>query len=97
MTAEVIPLWVRCSTVLALLQALKISPHDRAAPCWIPHTISDVIPVRGVRGDCDHRMMRRASTQRTGAGIKDPILGRDEFRVTLLSSLIFVVADVVCP
>ena len=77
----------------AALEPLKIWTHPRRSPAWVAGQISNVIPVRVMRVDQDHGIMRSASPQSTGARIEDAVARRLVVRVAPLLLFILVVPD----
>ena len=75
------------------LEPLKIRTHPRRRPVRIAGQIPNVIPVRVMRVDQDHGVVRGAPPPRARSRIEDAALGRPVVWVAPLFRFIFVVPD----
>ena len=76
--------------VMAVLKLFEIAAHVVSAPGWISGELSYAVPIFIAGIDHDHRVMRRATAETTGARIENAVLLSDEFLVALLPFLTFV-------
>src|SRR5207253_10605209 len=79
--------------ILTSLQSFKILPHVLAVPGRVSDQLSNPIPVTVMRIHRDHGIMRRASAQRAGPGVQDPLPLRPVFTIPRLACFILIVPD----
>src|SRR5260370_40798638 len=84
--------------VVAVLHALEILPHLFRLPTWIVSEFGDVFPVRTIRTNQNHGIVSRATAQRAGSRIIDPVYRlalelRKVVRIKLLLSYVAIVTD----
>ena len=84
-------------TVLAVFDALEVAAHIVRPPGGVAGQLRDIVPVRVMRINKDHRVVRRATAQCTGARVEHAVLRRAIFAIFLLALFVGVVTDEVIP
>ncbi len=74
--------------MMAVFHALEVAAHVVGRPRAVAGQVGDVVPVGVVRRDGDHRVVRRASTERAGARIENAVDGLAVERVAVLRILL---------
>src|SRR5271163_3694843 len=61
------------SETIAVTTSVEVAPHIVAAPGLITGHVSDVVPIRWIGVDREHRMVRGAAADSAGPRIKYPL------------------------
>ncbi len=85
--------------VLAVLETFEIAAHFGRPPGFVAGDLRNVIPVTVLRDDSDHGVMRRATSQGSGARIKDTVFAVEFYGLGVFGLLrvVTVMADEVIP
>ena len=86
------------STMAAILEPFEVRPHVIRAPGLIAREVRKLVPVGVVGVDEDHRVVRRAATQRSRPGVPDAVdplvvVVLDVLAILALLDIVGVVAD----